>query len=96
MPGAFPIFNFMSLDSAQDDDVRRLWTLRTFGYLELYLITLVKDFESIPLDGGEVNEDIISIVSGNESEALLLVKPFNTTFGHYNSPPFISGIRKLQ
>jgi hypothetical protein len=35
-----------------------------------------------------VYEDIISVVSGNEPIALLLVKPFHTTFGHYNSPPF--------
>jgi hypothetical protein len=35
-----------------------------------------------------VYEDIISIISGNESIALLLIKPFHATFGHYNSPPF--------
>jgi hypothetical protein len=35
-----------------------------------------------------VNEDIISVVSGNEPIALLLIKPFYFTFGHYNSPPF--------
>jgi hypothetical protein len=35
-----------------------------------------------------VYEDIISIISGNEPKALLLIKPFYTTFGHYNSPPF--------
>jgi hypothetical protein len=35
-----------------------------------------------------VNEDIIPIVSGYEPIALLLIKPFHMTFGHYNSPPF--------
>jgi hypothetical protein len=35
-----------------------------------------------------VNEDIISVISGNEPKTLLLIKPFYTTFGHYNSPPF--------
>jgi len=35
-----------------------------------------------------VHEDIISVVSGNETIALFLIKPFHTTFGHYNSPPF--------
>jgi hypothetical protein len=34
-----------------------------------------------------VYEDVISVVSGNETIALLLIKPFYTTFGHYNSPP---------
>jgi hypothetical protein len=37
-----------------------------------------------------VNEYIVSVVSGNKSEALLLVEPFYMTFVHYNSPPFIS------
>jgi hypothetical protein len=37
-----------------------------------------------------VNEYIVSIVFGNKSEALLLVKPFYTTFSHSNSPPSIS------
>jgi hypothetical protein len=35
-----------------------------------------------------VYEDIISVVSGNKPKALLLIKPFYFTFGHYNSPPF--------
>jgi len=33
----------------------------------------------------EVYEDITSIVSGNETIALFLVKPLYTTFGHYSS-----------
>jgi hypothetical protein len=37
-----------------------------------------------------VNEYVTPILSGNESVALLLVKPFDTTFGHYNSPPLSS------
>ncbi len=47
-------------------------TLRTPGNLELHLVVFVKDFKSIPLNGGEVNEDIISIFSGNEPITLLL------------------------
>ncbi len=73
---------------AHHDNIGCLWALRTFGNLELDLIAFVKGFESIPFNGGEVNEDIISVISGNESKALLLIKPFHTTFGHYNSPPF--------
>jgi hypothetical protein len=59
------------------------------GNLELYLVAFVKDLETILLNGGEMDEDITSIISGNEPIALLLVKPFDTTFGHYNSPPFV-------
>jgi hypothetical protein len=39
-----------------------------------------------------VDEDITSIVPGNEPIAFLLIKPFNTTFGHHNSPPLFSGL----
>jgi hypothetical protein len=79
----------------QYDDVRRLGTLGTVGNFELYLIAFIKDLEPVLLDGREVNEDIISAVSGNETKALLLIKPFNTTFGHYNSPPLFSNFGKL-
>ncbi len=78
----------MNFYLAQNHNIRCLGTFRTVGNLELYLIALVKGLKSIPLDGGEVNEDIISIIPGNESKPFLLIKPFYTTFGHYNSPPF--------
>ena len=73
---------------AHHDNVGCLWTLWTVGNFELYLIAFIEGLESFSLNGGEVNEDIISVVSGNEPIALLLIKPFYFTFGHYNSPPF--------
>jgi len=85
----------MSHYLAQNDDIRRLGALWTFGNFELYLIALVKDLEPVPFDGREVNEDIIPAVSGNEAKTLLLIKPFNTTFGHYNSPPLFFNFGKL-
>ncbi len=70
------------------DNIGCLQPFRTLGNLKFYLVAFIKGFEPVPLNGGEVNEDIISVVSGNEPEALLLIKPFYFTFGHYNSPPF--------
>jgi len=78
----------MKFDLAHYDNVGCLWALRTVGNLELYLIAFIEGFKAISLNGRKVNEDIISVVSGNEPIALLLIKPFYTTFGHYNSPPF--------
>ncbi len=78
----------MKFRLAHHNDICCVWALRTLGDLELYLIALIEGFESIPLNGGEMNEDIISVISGNEPKTLLLIKPFYTTFGHYNSPPF--------
>jgi hypothetical protein len=76
--------------SAHNGDVRRLRTFWSLGNLKLYFIAFVKDFKSILLNRGIVNEDITSIISGNEPITFLLVKPFNTTFGHYNSPPLLA------
>jgi hypothetical protein len=72
---------------SQYGDIGCLRTFRTVGHLEFYLIAFVKNFVTFPVDGGEVNENIIPVIPGNEPEALLLIKPFNSTFGHYNSPP---------
>jgi hypothetical protein len=59
------------------------------GNLELYLVAFIKDLKSILLNGGEMDKYVTSIISGNEPIALLFIKPFDTTFGHYNSPPFV-------
>ena len=88
-PGAFFLFfSLMKLRLAYDDNVGCLWAFRTIGNLEFYLIAFIEGFKPISLNGRKVNEDIISVISGNEPIALLLIKPFYTTFGHYNSPPF--------
>ncbi len=78
----------MKFTLAYYDNIGCLWALWTIGNFEFYLIAFIKGFETISLDGRKVNEDIISIVSGNKPIAFLLIKPFHTTFGHYNSPPF--------
>ncbi len=81
-------FSLTKFYLAHYDNVGCLWAFRTIGNLELYLIAFIEGFKPISLNGREVYEDIISVVSGNESIALFLIKPFYTTFGHYNSPPF--------
>ena len=86
--GLFSLLSPTKFSLAHYDNVGCLWAFRTIGNLELYFIAFIEGFKPISLDGGEVHEDIISVISGNEPIALLLVKPFHTTFGHYNSPPF--------
>ena len=80
-------------DLTHHDDVRCLLTLRTVRNFELHLISFGEGLKSLPVDGGEVNENVISVIPGNESEALLFIEPFHSTFGHPNSPPFISGLK---
>ena len=78
-----------------NDDVCRLGALGTLGNLEFDLIAFVKHLESVLLNGGKVNEDVISIVPGNEPKALLFIEPLHSTFGHYKSPPFSLNSGKL-
>jgi hypothetical protein len=78
---------------AHHDNVGRLGALGPLGDFKLDLIAFVKHLKPVLFDGGEMHEDVISIVSGNESKTLLLIKPFYTTFGHYNSPPLFSELK---
>ncbi len=71
----------------QNCDIRCLRAFWTFRDFKLHLIAFIKGFEPLLLNGREMDENITSILPGNESIALLLIKPFNPTFGHYNSPP---------
>jgi hypothetical protein len=73
--------------SAKNGHVCRLQSFRTLRNLKLYLIAFIKGFKPILLDGGEVYENITSVVPRNETIALFLIEPLYTTFGHYSSPP---------
>jgi hypothetical protein len=75
------------------DNVGRLGALGPLGDFKLDLIAFVKHLKSLLFDGGEMHEDVISIVSGNEPEALLFIKPFHSTFGHHNSPPLFPELK---
>jgi hypothetical protein len=86
--GSFFSFCLTKFCLAHYNNVGCLWAFRTIGNLELYLIAFIERLKPVSLNGGEVYENIISVISGNEPIALLLIKPFYTTFGHYNSPPF--------
>jgi len=72
------------------DNVCRLGALGALGDVKLDFVAFVKDLKPVLLDGRKVNKDVISVISGNEPIALLFIKPFYTTFGHYNSPPLSS------
>lgn len=87
-PGVFFSFSLMKYYLAHHNHIGCLWAFGTVGNLELYLVAFIEGFKSFSLNGREVNEDIISIVSRNEPVTLLLIKPFYFAFGHYNSPPF--------
>jgi len=81
--------------SGQDSNIRCLETFWTFGKFKFDLFSFIKGFKTLLFDGGKMNKDISSIVSGDKSIAFLLIKPFHTTLGHYPSPPLPSSFCKL-
>jgi hypothetical protein len=88
---SFSISKILTL--AHHHNVGRLGSLGTFGDFKLDLIAFVKNLEPLLLNGRKMDEDVISIISGNEPKPLLLIKPFYSTFGHHNSPPLLSGLK---
>jgi hypothetical protein len=88
---SFPISKIRIL--AHHDNVGGLGALGPLGDFKLDLIAFVKHFKPVLFDGGEMHEDVISIVSGNEPVALFFIKPFHSTFGHHNSPPLFPELK---
>lgn len=67
--------------------------LRAVDHIEFDFFALGKASEAIGLDGGEMDEAILSIVgSGNEAKALLVVEPFDGSLHtHVAALPHVAG-----
>src|SRR5262245_39219964 len=63
-------------------DVLRLRALRTLNDVELDPLVLVQGAITIGDDGGEVDEDVLSAVDGNEAKALVSVEPLDGSLRH--------------
>ncbi|MCC2643124.1 MAG: hypothetical protein K0S45_3537 [Nitrospira sp.] len=62
-------------------DIRRL---RTFGPLhdvELDVFTFFQGLESVPLEGGIVDKDIIPAIELDEPKSFTIIEPFYCPFG---------------
>jgi hypothetical protein len=61
------------------------------------LVTLAKGFETFSEYSGVMNEDVLSRLLGNETQAFLVVPPFNFAFSHnyllnaFDSPEHLTG-----
>src|SRR5712675_31867 len=63
-------------------DVRGLQPLRSLRHLEGDRLTLVQRLVAVPLDGGEVNEDVRPVLLLDETVSLAVVEPFHFTCRH--------------
>ena len=78
-----PSIRFFDLESGLDRlDVLGLPALRAFDYIELHLLTFLEAAESGCLDGGEVNEHILTVLAADESITLRVVKPLYCSCFH--------------
>src|SRR6266571_1410382 len=67
-------------------DVGRLESLRALGDLELDGLALLESLVPFALDGGEVDEDVRSILLLDESVPLAVIEPLHFSPGHWARP----------
>jgi hypothetical protein len=58
--------------------------LGALDYVELDALAFLKRTEAVALDGGVMHEDVVAILTADESEALGIVKPFYCSLFHYS------------
>ena len=63
-------------------DVGRLKPFRALDNFEVHVLSFLQGFESLSLDGGEVNENVVTIRLRNESIALRVIEPLHCSFWH--------------
>jgi len=66
----------------QNLDVLCLPALGALGHVELHSLTFLQTLEAIRLDGGEVNEHVLTILAAQKSEPFCIVKPFHCSLFH--------------
>src|SRR5262249_40686349 len=62
--------------------VRRLKALRTLRDVEVHTLSLGERLEALALNGGEVYEDVLATLLGDETETLRVVEPLDRTCSH--------------
>ncbi len=69
----------------QGANVLSLPALLSFGHSEFNRLTLLKAAIAIRLDCGEVDENVLSILTCNKTEAFCGVEPLNCSLFHFVS-----------
>jgi len=63
-------------------NVLSLPALRAFGHVELHSLPFLQAAEAASLNGGEMHEDILAILTANEAIAFGVVKPLYCSLFH--------------
>src|SRR5438270_5865204 len=83
-----PLFE-MSFSGLKCLDVLCLPALGAFDHIELDLLTFLQAPESARLDGGEMHEYILAILTADETIALGIVKPLHCSCFHCVAISFV-------
>ena len=78
------------LSGLQSPNVLRLPALGAFHDIKLNLLTFLQTAEAIRLDGGEVYEYVLPILTADEAIALGIVKPLHCSCFHCVAISFFS------
>ncbi len=70
------------------DDVYSLLALLPLSDLEFHPLPLGEGLEPVHGNGTEVNEDILTLIGGNETITLRIVKPFDRSLKTQDSSPY--------
>jgi transposase len=60
--------------------------LGTLGHIELNTLTLLQRTETVRLDGGVMNEDVLSVFTAKKSKTLGIIKPLDCALFHCVAP----------
>jgi hypothetical protein len=99
MPGRRPLEERKTTPQgsiASPMDVLRLQSFVAFDHIELDDLTFVQGFEALTEDCGVMHEHILTGLLDDETEALLVVEPFDLAAGHNLSPDFRGANKKKE
>jgi len=89
-----PLIEFSVQSGLDAFDVLGLPALGAFDHIELHLLPFLKAAEAIGLNGGEVNEHVLTVLAADESVTLGVVKPLYCSCFHGDALfPFFQMLR---
>src|SRR5215213_10108987 len=83
--GGYAVLSYVGRCRSDSVDVRRLKALRPLDQIELDLSSFRKRAEALGLDRGEVDENVLSGLRGDEAKALRIVEPLDFTGATHTS-----------
>ena len=84
------------VDRGKPADVRSLLSFGAGRDVKLYRLTFAESLETLALDCGEMDENVLPVLRGDESVPLLVTEPLNCSFCHrkLDNLPFFNVLKE--